>query len=549
MDSILPEKVTLVPSPATPSISRLPDDILRDGAKRLSAAGITYSVTFLFAWLGPTLALGEASLAFFLEPRSLVSIASILLGIAVFFLARSGRIRLDLLMDLGLVFLVVSTFGISMANFWGAFPEWYEGILGEYTGIPWECVWIIVFPLLAPNMPGKALLASLGAASTGPLTILLSMAFGQTSPDTPLALLFGYFLFTTYLCAGIAFVTSRGIYSIGARLTEAREVGSYQLVELLGAGGMGEVWVAEHRMLARPAAIKLVRPEVLGADEASRKVVSQRFEREAQATAALHSYHTITLYDFGVTEEGSFYYVMELLEGQNLDELIKVHGPVPAKRAVHLLRQICHSLADAHASGMIHRDIKPANIFVCRLGSEFDFIKVLDFGLVKTPEGLAPTAAELTVEGMAYGTPGFMAPEIAMGKTDLDGRADIYGVGCVAYWLLTGQRVFKGETPMAEAIHHIQTQPVPPSERTEITVPASLERVILTCLEKDPDDRPQTARELGRLLAESIKDDVWAQEEAKEWWTQHMPAYDASLRARGREKAEPKERLNVRRSF
>jgi serine/threonine-protein kinase len=172
---------------------------------------------------------------------------------------------------------------------------------------------------------------------------------------------------------------------------------------------------------------------------------------------------------------------------------------------------------------MIHRDIKPANIFVCRLGSEVDFIKVLDFGLVRTPKALVPGAAELTVEGMAYGTPGYMAPEIAMGKTDLDGRTDLYGVGCVAYWLLTGQRVFVGETPMAEAFHHIQSKPIPPSQRTQIAIPEALEKTILACLEKDPADRPQSARELGALLARSLPDPEWTQEKAEAWWRRHLP--------------------------
>jgi serine/threonine-protein kinase len=157
------------------------------------------------------------------------------------------------------------------------------------------------------------------------------------------------------------------------------------------------------------------------------------------------------------------------------------------------------------------------------MGLEFDFVKVLDFGLVKTPKGADADVVELTVEGTAYGTPGFMAPEIAMGETDIDRRVDIYGIGCVAYWLLTGKRVFKGETPMAEAIHHIQSQPVPPSERTQISVPESLEKVILSCLAKDPADRPQSAQELGRLLGESIPEGAWSQEKAEEWWQLHMP--------------------------
>ena len=527
MDSIHPERVTLAPShrpgAATPPISRLPDDILREGAQRLGSAGLIYSITFFFAWLGPVVISGNLSPGFFRDPRSLASMVSILMGTGVAWFARYGRIRLDRLMDLGLVFLIVSTFGISMANFWGAFPVWREGVLGAYTGIPWESVWIVVFPLVAPNAPGKMLLASLGAASTGPLTLLLSQAFGLTSRDMPLFFLFGYFLFTTYLCAGLAFMTSRGIYKIGARLEEARDIGSYQLIELLGSGGMGEVWVAKHRLLARPAAIKLIRPEMLGGSEAGRKAVARRFEREAQATAALKSYHTISLYDFGVAQDGSFFYVMELLEGMNLDELIKIHGPIPSARAVHLLRQVCHSLADAHEHGMIHRDIKPANIFVCRLGSEVDFIKVLDFGLVRTPKALDPGATELTVEGMAYGTPGYMAPEIAMGKTDLDGRTDLYGVGCVAYWLVTGQRVFIGETPMAEAFHHIQSKPIPPSERIQTAIPEAFEKVILACLEKDPADRPQSASQLGALLVESLPDADWTPEKAEAWWRLHLP--------------------------
>src|SRR3989304_9083190 len=212
---------------------------------------------------------------------------------------------------------------------------------------------------------------------------------------------------------------------------------------------------------------------------------------------------------------------MELLEGMNLDELVKVHGPIPAGRGVHLLRQVCHSLADAHDHGMIHRDIKPANIFVCRLGSEVDFIKVLDFGLVRTPKALDPGATELTVEGMAYGTPGYMAPEIAMGKTDLDGRTDLYGVGCVAYWLVTGQRVFVGGRPLGEAFHHIQSKPIPPSERTQTAIPEAFEKIILACLEKDPANRPQSARELGALLIESLPEADWTQEQAEAWW--HLP--------------------------
>ena len=195
----------------------------------------------------------------------------------------------------------------------------------------------------------------------------------------------------SYACAFVVVVPAKVLHRISRRLKEAQELGSYHLIEQLGHGGMGEVWRAEHRLLARDAAIKLVRPEVLGArseEEAQR--VLRRFEREAQATAALRSPHTIQVFDFGITQEGTFYYVMELLVGRDLESLVREFGPLPAERTIYLLRQVCHSLADAHARGLVHRDIKPANIYVCRMGLDYDFAKVLDFGLVKIRDRSTP---------------------------------------------------------------------------------------------------------------------------------------------------------------
>ncbi len=455
--------------------------------------------------------------------QTIVAIASIALALAVFALSRFAKLRPELLLDIGLIFEVVGAFGIAMSSMWGVFPEWTGEWMQEVPGIPWESVWIIIFPLLAPNTPGKTLLASLAAASTGMLTVILSKAAGLTSPAFPLVYAFGWYLFTTYLCAGIAFVISRAVYRFGKRLHRAREIGSYQLVRPLGEGGMGEVWVARHRMLARPAAIKLIRPEVLGADEGVRRTILRRFEREARATAALDSYHTIKLYDFGITADGAFYYVMELLKGLNLDVLVKRFGPVPPPRAVHLLRQVCHSLTEAHERDLIHRDIKPANIYTCRLGFDYDFVKVLDFGLVKSSRGLEAGATELTAEGVATGTPAFMAPEMALGKSDIDGRVDIYGLGCVGYWLLTGQRVFDEDSPLATVVAHVQDKPVPPSRRSELPIPPSLEEIILACLEKDPADRPASAADLDGLLAGCGLDGEWTAAAAQEWWTLHLP--------------------------
>ena len=228
----------------------------------------------------------------------------------------------------------------------------------------------------------------------------------------------------------------------------------------------------------------------------------RRFEREAQATAALSSPHTIRLFDFGVTHEGTFYYVMELLSGRDLESLVREFGPVPANRAIHLLRQVCHSLADAHARGLVHRDIKPANIYVCRMGLEYDFVKVLDFGLVKFNDKSASSVAQetmLTASNTTTGTPAFMAPEVILGQTDVDRRADVYALGCVAYYLLTGQFVFEADTPMKMFLHHVQTTPTPPSQRTELPIPRELDDLVMACLEKDPNKRPQDAERLFEM--------------------------------------------------
>jgi serine/threonine-protein kinase len=223
-----------------------------------------------------------------------------------------------------------------------------------------------------------------------------------------------------------------------------------------------------------------------------------------------------------VNDSGSFYYVMELLDGINFEQLVKRFGPQPPARVIHLLLQACDSLAEAHQIGLVHRDVKPTIVFMCRLGLNVDFVKVLDFGLVKSmlPEG----ETRVTMEGMTTGTPAYMAPEVAMGNREVDGRADIYGLGCLAYWLLTGQLVFEESTPVAMVIAHVQRPLVPPSQRTELHVPPSLERVVMACLEKDPEDRPQTAIELAALL-EQCREDAggWTTEDAQRWWQVNLP--------------------------
>ncbi|HEY3804970.1 MAG TPA: protein kinase [Kofleriaceae bacterium] len=331
-----------------------------------------------------------------------------------------------------------------------------------------------------------------------------------------------------------------------ARAAEARatELGSYRLVGRLGIGGMGEVWRAEHRLLARQAAIKLVRPESLR-DPAYAPKIRERFRREAQTLATMRSQHTIALYDYGTTDDGTFFYVMELLDGIDLDKLLRDHGPQPAARVIKLLVQACQSLAEAHEAGLLHRDIKPANLFLCRIADEVDVLKVLDFGIVHAmnegdpaevislpvPDEPAPRVSgprlsgpRLTAAGSLVGTPGYIAPEQAYGQA-IDARADLYALGCVAWWLLAGNEVFPRDDDDAAIRSHAQ-EPVPALRpRVAGWLPAALEELVLACLAKDPAKRPHDARAMIAALRaiEIPAMHAWSDDRAGAWWTAHLP--------------------------
>lgn len=326
------------------------------------------------------------------------------------------------------------------------------------------------------------------------------------------------------LTGGLGLLLWRSNQVSGPALTTPRQLGSYRLRHKIATGGMGEVWQASHVHLSRPAAVKLIRP---GRTDDSLDM-SRRFEREAQATASLRSPHTVELYDYGRGADGTLYYAMELLSGIDLDECIKRLGPMPADRVVLLMRQICQSLAEAHGAGLVHRDIKPANLFLCPMGIEQDFVKVLDFGLVK-PDIAEQPASMLTNPDTSVGTPAFMPPEMAIGE-EIDGRADIYSLGCVAFWLLTGEWVFHGKTAYALAVAHAHETPAAPSELVP-DIPEELDAVILACLAKSPADRPQSAEELYRRLgtigaagATAGRGQSWSSEQARAWWQRHQGA-------------------------
>ncbi|MGC4089003.1 MAG: protein kinase [Polyangiaceae bacterium] len=323
---------------------------------------------------------------------------------------------------------------------------------------------------------------------------------------------------------------------------EAKELGSYRLVKCLGKGGMGEVWRAQHRLLAREAAVKLIRLD----GGAATAEAQERFRREAQTLSALRSRNTIELFDYGVSDDGTFFYVMELLDGLDLESLVSRYGPQPAGRVLRLLQQACRSLAEAHDAGLVHRDIKPANLFVCRAADEVDVVKVLDFGLVRSHADAAPASSavverstiaraapldsHLTQQGSVMGTPEFMAPEQALGQ-ELDGRADIYALGCVGYWLACGRLLFEKGNAMQLLLAHISEVPTSISAERD-RVSAALGEVIMTCVAKAPADRPQSARELLQLLSEVERElpasERWTDEQAQAWWQKYQPVRRSS---------------------
>jgi hypothetical protein len=502
--------------PAARGISSgFPADLLRESAGRLRVLALLYAFVFFMAGILPALLL-PADRPLFLS--SVVQWGPAVLGIAVALLVlavlRSPRVSPQAAMNVGLAFEVASSYAIAAAEF--ADPMGLEMHRG-FMGLSWVAVWVVLFTVVVPTAPRRVVLAALASVSAVPVIVGLAVASSTPSARPDPAQFFFGLVFPYLLVVGMAYVGARVVYRLGTEVKRARELGSYSLEEKLGEGGMGEVWRARHRLLARPAAIKLIRAQTGASDEAAR-----RFEREAQVIACLRSPHTVELFDFGIAEDGAFYYVMELLDGLDADSLVRRFGPTPPERAVYLLRQICHSLSEAESCGLIHRDIKPANIFVCRYGEEYDFAKVLDFGIVGAVRNPADADALRTRENAIQGTPAFMAPEQAMGQA-VDCRADIYAAGCVAYWLLTGELVFTAETQMGLLLHHSHTPPVAPSARTGRPIPAALDDLVLACLAKDPADRPQSARELSRRLAALEDASPWTHDRALEWWSAHQP--------------------------
>lgn len=369
---------------------------------------------------------------------------------------------------------------------------------------------------------GMVLVSGFGAFSL-PYIASTLLANRSVSPGVTIVDLLPYLLIIG-VTVGAVFAVRRTNKARRPRLA-TQQIAQYRLIGLLGSGGMGEVYLAEHRLLQRPCAIKLIRPERSGDAQ-----ILARFEREVRMTARLSHWNTVEIFDYGRTDDGTFYYVMEYLPGMSLEELVQAHGPQPAERVVHLLRQACEALREAHSIGLIHRDIKPANLFAAQRGGIFDVVKLLDFGLAK-PVAEVP-CARLTQEGALSGTPLFMSPEQANGLDDIDGRSDIYSLGAVAYMLLTGRPPFERNCALEVLIAHARDEVTPPSELSP-DVPADLERIVLRCLAKQPEDRYQDMGGLEQAFARCAAADRWTQSCAARWWEENAQGSPPSNRLEG----------------
>ena len=498
-----------------PGSSALPADLLREAAQRLGILALVLAGLALI-----DLVLGQTLFPSFNRGfpiwLTIEVVAVALVSVGVFLYTRYSHSRPESFIMLGLAYAVVICASLAFAEHILMTPETFTAgpRLSRVSFI------LLILPAFVPARPRATLVGTLIGASMNPLAMAIVAAARHLS--VPPTYLFSMHV-TGYLAAGVAVILSQVITRLGRQVRDARDLGSYRLGELLGRGGMGEVYVAHHRMLARPAAIKLIRPEKLefDPDEAVTRMV-QRFKREAEAAASLRSPHTIELYDFGETEDGTLYFVMELLDGIDLDSFVERFGPMPPARVVHVLRQACESLAEAHSQGLVHRDVKPANVHLCRMGLEHDFVKVLDFGIVRSQHRTAGGATLATAVDRIIGTPAFMPPEMATGGA-VDGRADLYGLGCIGYWLLTGQLVFDGVTAYDVVAQHMAAVPVPPSVRSGLPIPAALDAVILDCLAKDPAQRPPDGMALARRLAACAAVELWSEEEAQRWWEANLP--------------------------
>lgn len=384
--------------------------------------------------------------------------------------------------------------------------------------------WALAIVALATVIPetlrrSGAIVAAQAALA---LAITAAMAVGDPVYRPHAGRVVALMAFWLLLAATVAMFGTAKLAELRQQVAEARRLGQYQLVRRIGSGGMGEVHLAEHLLLKEPVAIKLIRPDRAGDPEAL-----ARFEREVRATARLKHWNTVQIFDYGFTDDGTFYYVMEYLPGMTLDQIVQCSGPLPAGRVIHLLRQVCAALREAHGMQLVHRDVKPANVMVCERGGVHDVVKLLDFGLVR---GGGPHAETVHDSHQILGTPGYMSPEQARGQGAPDVATDIYAVGATAYLLLTGQPAFEPGHAVQVLIAQATTDPEPPRHR-RAGVPEDIDAIVIRCLDREPARRFATVDALDAALAACREAGAWTAADAAAWWAAHrLPAEAAANR-------------------
>ena len=431
-----------------------------------------------------------------------------------------GSLRVIEALLFGLVMLDINTMLFDSVRAYAEQGDISTVISSKMTLVGGHSMLILLYAVLIPHPWKQGGIIFLLAALVPGITLYLAGATDSTVMAAITADRFGMLLPLPYIAAGIATYITHVIYAMRQEVVDAKRFGQYQLVRELGAGGMGVVYKAEHVMLKRPCAIKFISPKV-DADETA----LQRFEREVRATARLSHWNTIEIYDYGHTDDGRFYYVMELLPGISLAEILEKHGRMSAARTIHFLRQVCAALAEAHQAGIIHRDLKPANIFATHRGGHWDVAKLLDFGLVKHTSPTEDLSdSDLSQAGELRGSPIYMSPEHVDDDVLLDQRSDIYSLGITAYQMLTNTVPFEGNKPMAILIAHARDVPQLPSIRNS-SLPKDLEAVVMKCLEKDPADRYQSVEQLDKALTACADAGKWSKSLCDDWWEKHEPGW------------------------
>jgi serine/threonine-protein kinase len=458
------------------------------------------------AAVAPHLVFGELSLGRVLG--AVGELSSQFLYLAAWLHLRRGRRPLALVRGID-VFLPVATCVL------GALPlaSPATGATAAFAALLIVLTVLMARSVIVPSTPRRT--ARVGVASVVPLLFWTrALEFPVVLFDERVLIPFLVPGLLWSLCAvALSTLASAVIFGLRRRVRHAQQLGQYTLEEKLGEGGMGAVYRARHAMLRRPTAVKLLPPERAAGHDV------QRFEREVQATSLLSHPNTVAIYDYGRTPDGIFYYAMEYLEGIDLEALVAGFGPQPPGRVAHLLAQVAGALGEAHAGGLVHRDVKPGNVILCQRGGAPDVAKVVDFGLVRDLAGIGPgTESALDV---VRGTPLYLSPEAITRPDAIDGRSDLYAVGALAYFLLTGRHVFEGATVVEVCAHHLHTRPEPPSARVGRPLPPGLEAVVMACLEKEPERRPQSAADLVERLEACAADSPWTDRDAREWWREN----------------------------